>query len=92
MSSLVSYTREIRRPQGNFVEVQRYREELEKQRRLLSEVVGAMRGRFRVPSSSGSELLVSRLEGLAGRFKELEAESFCEAFVVAMSHFEGGSG
>ena len=65
-------------------------EELERGRRLLSEVVGAMRGRFRVPPPSGSESPIFRLEGLAGRFRELETESFCQAFVVATSHFEGG--
>lgn len=49
-------------------------------------------GRFGAPSSS--ELLVSHLEGLAGRFKEFEAESFCkgicQACTVATFHFEGG--
>lgn len=49
-------------------------------------------GRFGAPSSS--ELLVSHLEGLAGRFKEFEAESFCkgicQACTVATFHFEEG--
>lgn len=77
----------------NFVEVQSSLEELEKERLLLLEVVSAMHGRFRVPPSSGSESLVSRLEGLTIWLRELEKESFCQgicmAFAIAMSHYEG---
>jgi hypothetical protein len=45
----------------SFVELQHRLEELERERRLLSEVVGAMRGRFRVPPPSGSESLIFAL-------------------------------
>lgn len=50
---------------GNFVEVQSHLEESENEKHLLLEVVRAMRGRFGAPLRPGSELLVSRLEGLA---------------------------
>jgi hypothetical protein len=72
--------------------VQSCLEELEKERLLPSEVVSAMCGRFRVPPSSESESLVSRLEGLASQLQEIKGEFFYQeiyqAFVVATSHYE----
>lgn len=51
-------------------------EELEKERRLLSKVVGTMCGCIEAHYSPWFKLLVSHLEGLTGLFQELEVESF----------------
>lgn len=54
--------------EGDFLEVHRHSEELERERLLLSEVVNAMQGRLEVLPSPESKLVVSRLEGLTSRF------------------------
>lgn len=81
--------------EGDFLAAQHRLEELDRESLLLSKVVNAMQGRFRALPSSESESIISRLEGLTGRFRELEKESFyCriyQAFAVVMSHYERGS-
>lgn len=76
--------------EGDFLAPHRRSEELERERLLQPEVVNAMQGCFVVLPLPESESVVSRLEGLASRFWELEKESFyrriCLTFAIIMSH------
>lgn len=66
--------------------MQSHLEESENEKHLLLlEVVRAMRGRFGAPIRPRSELLISRLQGLANWFREIY-----QAIAVVMSHYEGG--